>query len=127
MIESHRKALLAAGDDPIKVIAANKEFWSRKYGFIGPNDLPMNTILFNSKTHGSYHRWDGFSMGEVYGENELNKVIPIKDYLDTPFLYDDFLAGVLKGKHTVALRKKDPKIAQTQEELNQLAKKAGKK
>lgn len=45
-------------------------------------------------------------MGEVYGELELKEFIPVKDYLESSPLVDDFLTGVVKGNEALQRRKK---------------------
>lgn len=105
LIEKHRKALLAAGDDPLRIIAANKEFWARKLGFLKEKELPVNCILFNEKKRGSYHPWSAQSMGETYGELELKEFISPKDYLDLPPAMDEFIHGIVIGTETARLRK----------------------
>lgn len=111
VIEQHRKEILAAGDDPIKIIAANAAFWGRKLSYLNHNESPANLILFNSRSVGSYHPLNANVMGEVYGELELFDLIPIKDYLDLPPSVDNFLHGVAKGKEKAIKRKntKPPK------------------
>lgn len=112
--------MLEAGDDPLKVIEANKLFWSRKYEYISENDTAFNMILFNTKTRNSYHPWNGVVMGEAFGDSGISEIMPVKDYLDSPPIVDDFLYGLSLGKERALKRKaeaikkagqKDPKAA----------------
>lgn len=107
VIEDHRNALLAAGDDPIKIITANKEFWGKKHEYIGLKEGSPGMLLFTSKRLSSYHPWSAEAMGEVYGELELKEFISPKDYLDSPVTIDRFLHGVARGAETAAKRKKE--------------------
>lgn len=101
--------MLEAGDDPLRIMAANKKFWGRKLGYIDHKESAANLILFNQSSVGSYHPWNAQVMGESYGELELHELISIKDYLDSPPSIDNFLHGVAIGKERALKRKKGPK------------------
>lgn len=100
--------MLAAGNDPIRLMAANKRFWGRKLGYLDKNESAANLILFNQATIGSYHPWNAQVMGETYGDLELHELISIKDYLDSPISIENFLHGVVIGKEKALKRKKGP-------------------
>lgn len=105
VIEEHRQALLNAGNDPIRVIAANKRFWARKLGYINYGQSLSDAYAFNPNTLGSYHPWSARSIGVAFGNDGLKEIISIKDYLDLPIIADEFLEGVAEGTKRAMARK----------------------
>jgi hypothetical protein len=59
----------------------------------------MQSIRFIPKEANYIHPWSFEATGEVYGMNQLEKYIPLRDYLELPsHMVDRVITGVIEGK-----------------------------
>ena len=90
------------------MLAANKQFWGRKLGYINGRETITQLSIFNENASGSYHPLSAQAMGETYGDLELHDFIGINDYLGQSPAVDEFIRGVAIGRERAAKRKKGP-------------------
>lgn len=67
-------------------------------GWIGGDENFSNHVKYNHQTRDLFHLWSAKNFGYTFGEQELNKIMSLDDYLNMPIDFsDDLLEGYGRG------------------------------
>lgn len=70
-----------------------------QYGWMNERESMIEMVKFNPNQKDYYHFLSIRAIGEAFGYNEYDQLMPLKDFMDSPVdIIDDLLSGVAAGK-----------------------------